>query len=125
MAGLLGSGPDEASQGAKDASPAHATHLTGYLRVGAAVPPVRVTDVTGNRDATLALWREAHDAGVHAVWFPELGLASYTAGDLHLDVRLGQAVDEAVAWLQSGEERRLPAFDRGRGRAKSEALTRI
>ena len=99
MAGLLGSGPDEASQGAKDASPAHATHLTGYLRVGAAVPPVRVTDVTGNRDATLALWREAHDAGVHAVWFPELGLASYTAGDLHLDVRLGQAVDEAVAWL--------------------------
>lgn len=99
MAGLLGSGPGTVSQSAMEASPAHATHLSGYLRVGAAVPPVRVTDVTGNRDATLKLWREAHDAGVHAVWFPELGLASYTASDLHLDLRLGQAVDEALAWL--------------------------
>lgn len=29
--------------------------------------------------------------------------------------------DEVVEWLQSGEERRLPAFDNGRGRAKSGA----
>ena len=92
-------GLDAGSQGARGIPHAHATHLSGYLRVGAAIPPVRVTDVTGNRDATLHLWRQAHDAGVHAVWFPELGLASYSAGDLHLDLRLGQAVDEALAWL--------------------------
>ena len=99
MGGPLGSVSGTGSQGAMATSHAHATHLSGYLRVGAAVPPVRVTDVIGNRDATLKLWREAHDAGVHAVWFPELGLAAYTAGDLHLDVHLGQAIDEALARL--------------------------
>lgn len=99
MSGLLGSARDAAGQGAKVISPPLATHLSGYLRVGAAVPPVRVADVSGNREATLELWHQAHDAGVHALWFPELGLASYTASDLHLDQRLGQAVEEALAWL--------------------------
>ncbi|HEX2325736.1 MAG TPA: NAD(+) synthase, partial [Chloroflexota bacterium] len=69
------------------------------MRVAAAVPPVRVTDFSFNREQTLALWREAHQEGAGAVFFPELGLASYTAGDLHLDSHLWEQSRQALTWL--------------------------
>ena len=46
----------------------------GLVRVGAAVPPLRVTDFAYNREQTLALWRRAHQDGHAVVVFPELGL---------------------------------------------------
>jgi NAD+ synthase (glutamine-hydrolysing) len=76
-----------------------ATTLSGFLRVAAAIPPVRVADVRANVSATLDLWRRAHREGVHIAWFPELGLTGYTAGDLFHDATLRNASDEAVAWL--------------------------
>lgn len=75
------------------------TTLAGFLRVAAAIPPVRVGDVRANATATLDLWRRAHREGVHAAWFPELGLTGYTAGDLFHDATLRLAADDAVAWL--------------------------
>jgi NAD+ synthase (glutamine-hydrolysing) len=76
-----------------------ATSLPGFLRVAAAIPPVSVAGVRANASATLDLWRRAHREGVHAAWFPELGLTGYTAGDLFHDATLRRGADDAVAWL--------------------------
>ena len=75
------------------------TTLAGFIRVAAAIPPVRVADVRANAETTLDLWRRAHREGVHVAWFPELGLTGYTAGDLFHDATLRRAADDAVAWL--------------------------
>lgn len=80
----------------------------GFVRVAAAVPRVRVTDFRFNAEQTLALWQQAHDEGCATVYFPELGLSAYTAGDLHLDRHLQSAVLGALAWLlDEGERRRI------------------
>jgi NAD+ synthase (glutamine-hydrolysing) len=76
-----------------------ADEIEGFVRVAAAIPPVRVTDFVFNREQTLALWRQAHQEGVAAVFFPELGLASYTAGDLHMDMHLLRQTQASLAWL--------------------------
>lgn len=78
----------------------------GFVRVAAAIPRVRVTDFAYNRDQTLDLWQQAHEAGCAVVFFPELGLSSYTAGDLHLDRRLQAAVLESLDVLRHEGGRR-------------------
>ncbi|MGH2598908.1 MAG: NAD(+) synthase [Dehalococcoidia bacterium] len=78
----------------------------GFVRVAAAVPRVRVADIAYNREQTLALWQQASDEGCAVVYFPELGLSAYTAGDLHMDRRLERAVLESLdALLREGERR--------------------
>jgi NAD+ synthase (glutamine-hydrolysing) len=72
---------------------------TGFARIAAAVPPVRVADTDFNRAETLALWQRAHDEGAAAVFFPELGLSAYTAGDLHMDQHLLDRARAALVWL--------------------------
>jgi NAD+ synthase (glutamine-hydrolysing) len=82
--------------------------FAGFVRVAAAVPRVRVTDVAFNSGQTLELWQRAHDDGCAMVVFPELGLSAYTAGDLHMDHRLRQSVLEALEeLLREGERRDL------------------
>jgi NAD+ synthase (glutamine-hydrolysing) len=73
--------------------------VEGFVRVAAAVPPVRVTDFAFNREHTLALWRQAHREGAAVVYFPELGLAAYTAGDLHMDQHVLAKSLESLSWL--------------------------
>ena len=63
------------------------------------MPQVRVTDFAFNRDQTLALWQQADDAGCAVVYFPELGLSAYTAGDLHLDRHLQHGALDSLAFL--------------------------
>jgi NAD+ synthase (glutamine-hydrolysing) len=82
--------------------------FAGFVRVAAAVPEVRVTDFRRNRENVLALWQQAHDEGCAAVFFPELCLSSYTAGDLHLDRHLQAAVLASLQWLlDEGRAREL------------------
>ena len=82
--------------------------FTGFVRVAAAVPKVRVTDFAYNREQTLELWQQAHDDGAAVVYFPELGLSAYTAGDLHLDRGLQHAVLDSLAFLlDEGRRRQL------------------
>src|SRR5919206_1321698 len=71
----------------------------GFVRVGGAGPPVRVVDFEFNREQSLALWRRADDEGVAVVFFPELGLSAYTAGDLHMDRHVHAQCLESIAWL--------------------------
>jgi NAD+ synthase (glutamine-hydrolysing) len=82
--------------------------LDGFVRVAAAIPRVRVADFEYNRAQTLDLWQQADDEGCAVVFFPELGLSAYTAGDLHLDHHLQRAVLTSLeALLDEGERRGL------------------
>jgi NAD+ synthase (glutamine-hydrolysing) len=78
----------------------------GFVRVAAAVPCVRVTDVAYNREQVLDLWQRAHDEGVAVAFFPELCLCAYTAGDLHMSQHLQRAVLESLALLLDEGRRR-------------------
>jgi NAD+ synthase (glutamine-hydrolysing) len=77
-----------------------ATAPFGFLRVGAACPPVRVADPEHNVEETLRFVGLARDQGVQVLVLPELGLAGYTAGDLFfsLDTLVGGA-ERALARL--------------------------
>lgn len=73
--------------------------MRGFARVSVAIPPCEVCDVERNAEATLALWRRAHDDKSALVAFPELGLSSYTARDLFFDRHLLDECERALAFL--------------------------
>ncbi len=73
--------------------------MKGFARIAAAVPTVRVGDPERNRENTLALWREASEAGAQVVVFPELGLSAYTVRDLVLATQLLDVVEEQLLRL--------------------------
>lgn len=73
--------------------------LHGFARVAVAVPRCRVADFDFNRENTLAVWREADEAGVGLVVFPELGLCGYTVRDLLHDQHLLSACEASLAAL--------------------------
>lgn len=58
------------------------TRDLGFLRIGAAVPSLRVADVDFNVGAITETLREARDEGVQVLAFPEMALTGYTIGDL-------------------------------------------
>jgi NAD+ synthase (glutamine-hydrolysing) len=65
----------------------------GFVRVAAAVPPLKVADVRHNLAEILAMAARAGERGAQVVVFPELSLTSYTAGDLfHQHLLLDQAM---------------------------------
>ena len=54
----------------------------GYLRVGAAVPNVRVSNVDFNLNGIMDLVKEADSKECDVVVFPELSVTGYTCADL-------------------------------------------
>ena len=54
----------------------------GFVRVGVAIPEVRIADPAYNAEATVALLKDAAAKGVALCAFPELGLTAYTCDDL-------------------------------------------
>jgi NAD+ synthase (glutamine-hydrolysing) len=71
----------------------------GFVRVAAAVPHVRVANPAFNAERTIALARQAADAGAAVVVFPELGLSAYAIDDLLHQSALAGAVLEAIGRL--------------------------
>ncbi len=69
----------------------------GFARVAVAVPAVRVADPAYNAEQTIALARQAHQAGAAVVLFPELGLSAYSNEDLFQQEAL---LDAALAALR-------------------------
>lgn len=64
----------------------------GFIRVGAAVPLLKVADCVYNTEQTECLMIQAGDAGVQVVCFPEMGITGYTCGDLfHQKILIEQA----------------------------------
>ena len=64
----------------------------GFVRAGAAVPLLKVADCVYNVRQTEILMRQAAEAGVQVVCFPEMGITGYTCGDLfHQKILIEQA----------------------------------
>ena len=78
----------------------------GFIRVAAAVPTVKVADVTANVNEICRMTAEAEAAKASIVLFPELAVTGYTCGDL-----FGQQLllDSAEAGV-----RKILGFTRGK-----------
>jgi len=71
----------------------------GFVRVGAAVPLLKVADCYYNIKQTEILMRQAVDAGAQVVCFPEMGITGYTCGDLFHQKVLIDKAEESLAGL--------------------------
>ncbi len=77
----------------------------GFVRVAAAVPHVRPADPAFNTERTLALARQASDAGAALVVFPELGISAYAIDDLlHQQALLDATLDGLAALVAASAE---------------------
>lgn len=64
----------------------------GFIRLGAAVPVMRVAGVDFNVKATIESIKKARNEGVQVLTFPELSITGYTLGDLvHHEALLAKA----------------------------------
>jgi len=71
----------------------------GLLRVGTAIPTVKVADVEYNLKQHIQLIRQTAQEGVQLLAFPELSLTGYTCADLFHHEPLLQAAREALKHL--------------------------
>src|SRR5262245_36223319 len=71
----------------------------GFARVAVCVPEVRVADPAFNAEAHLRVLERAHAAGAHYALCPELGLSSYSCGDLFFQQTLLEGTLAALAQL--------------------------
>lgn len=69
----------------------------GLVRVGAAVPDLKVANTEYNKDQILALVRDAEEKRAGFVVFPELAVTGYTCGDLFYQEHLYQSQLAALA----------------------------
>jgi NAD+ synthase (glutamine-hydrolysing) len=54
----------------------------GFLRVGAAIPGLRVADIGHNVDAIIDTIKKARERRIQVLTFPEMAITGYTIGDL-------------------------------------------
>ena len=85
-------------------------HAHGLVRVAAATPIATAGNPAANAEAALALARQAHDAHVDLVVYPELNLSSYAVDDLHLQDGFRLAVEQAVAAVVAGSQKLRPVL---------------
>lgn len=76
-------------------------HTYGFVRIGAAVPRLRVADIDYNMEQILKLIQQADQEQLAVLSFPELCLTGYTCGDLFLQGHLLQQAKEALLKLAS------------------------
>jgi NAD+ synthase (glutamine-hydrolysing) len=69
----------------------------GFVRTAVCVPFVRVGDPGYNTARTIALARQASDAGAILALFPELGISAYSNDDLFQQDALLEAVQDGIA----------------------------
>jgi len=85
-------------------------HAHGLVRVAAATPIATAGDPAVNAHAALALAKQAHDAHVDLVVFPELNLSSYAVDDLHLQDGFRRAVETALVAVVAGSATLAPVL---------------
>ena len=79
--------------------PFHAPRRHGFVRVAAATPVVHVADPAANAEEHAALIRQAGEAGVDLLVFPELSLSAYAIDDLLMQAALLEEVERRIAEL--------------------------
>lgn len=67
-----------------------------YVKVGAAVPRLRLADCVYNKEQVIAMAKEAAAKGVRVLTFPELCITGYTCADLFMQRPLLVATETAV-----------------------------
>lgn len=67
-----------------------------FIKVGAAVPLLKVADCIYNKKEILKLINEAEQKKVKIIVFPELCITSYTCGDLFMQSSLLKAAEKAL-----------------------------
>ncbi len=68
----------------------------GFVRVGAAVPELRVADCKFNAEKIMELMADAAASGVYVTVFPELCITGYTCGDLFRQSQLLKSALESL-----------------------------
>ena len=68
----------------------------GFIKVAAAVPELKVAACSYNTNKIIEMIRDAENAGVEIVLFPELSITAYTCGDLLQQERLLKAALEGL-----------------------------
>ena len=64
----------------------------GFIKTAAATPVIKLGDCFANRDTVIKMTRDAEEAGVKILCFPDMCITGYTIGDLVLqDVLLNNA----------------------------------
>ena len=91
----------------------------GFLRIGAALPLLRVADVDFNVKAIINTVRKARNQGVQLLTFPEMAITGYTIGDLvqhqallvKAQKGLGEILKESVMSLSFLPVERVKGFE--------------
>ena len=77
----------------------------GFVRAAVCIPHLRVADPAFNAERTIALLRQAADAGAVLALFPELGLSAYSCDDLfHQEVLLDASLAALQAVLEASQD---------------------
>ena len=82
----------------------------GFIRVAAAVPTVKVAEPGFNVERTIALARQASEAGAGLLAFPELGISAYTNEDLFHQQALSDGVVGALGELVEASKELVPVL---------------
>lgn len=85
-------------------------YLTGYVRVAACVPEVKVADIDFNMRSIAEASRLADSKEADIALFPELSLTAYTCGDLFMQSTLLDRVETALAELADDTRLLRPAI---------------
>ena len=70
--------------------------MFGFIRIGAAVPKLKVADCLYNKEQILEAVEEAKKQQVKVLTFPELSLTGYTCGDLFFQQPLLDGAEQAL-----------------------------
>ena len=70
--------------------------MFGYVKVGAAVPRLRLADCTYNKEQIIEMAKDAAVKGVRVLTFPELCITGYTCADLFMQRPLLVAAEKCV-----------------------------
>lgn len=71
----------------------------GFIKAAAASPELRVADVKFNTEESIKCIKEAAENGAKLIVLPELGLTSYTCGDLFLQASLIRLAEQELLRL--------------------------
>src|SRR5215472_8014172 len=91
-------------------SPFFSPYRHQFIRIGACVPHVAVTEPQRNADGVLALLAEGDTARVALMVFPELCLSAYAIDDLLFQDAILDAVVRQVDRLICASRELFPAF---------------
>ena len=75
--------------------------MYGYVRVGAAVPRLKLADCTYNKEQIVTMAKEAAVKGIRVLTFPELCITGYTCADLFMQRPLLVAAEKTIKAIAS------------------------